>query len=137
MDKPYDDIGVEHSARDGVMKDVQTNDLYFEVSNQQSGVKIIEGELNDDSGAVWTEEIKISHSDTLAWYSEDDRERYFLKPVNGMFWRINFSRVEDKGDMNWTWVPQIIWDPSSKRYKGKIAMNLPDAWGYFYIITIL
>jgi len=91
-------------------------------------VQLLEGELNADGGAVWTVEIKMSHSDTLAKYSESDQMRY--QPKVGGFWRINFSRVEDKGGINWTWVPQTIWDPEVKQYKGKIAMHLPDAWGY-------
>jgi hypothetical protein len=44
--------------------------------------------------------------------------------------RINFSRVERQGDLNWTWQPQIVWDPANRRYSGYVAMHLPDAWGY-------
>ena len=32
---------------------------------------------------------------------------------------------------NWVWQPQnIVWCPEEKRYKGYVAMHLPDSWGY-------
>jgi hypothetical protein len=48
----------------------------------------------------------------------------------GDLWRINFSRVEDRGNINWTWQPQIIWDPEKLIHQGQVNMHLPDAWGY-------
>jgi len=59
------------------------------------------------------------------------------KPRVGDKWRINFSRVEKKGDINWTWVPQIIWDSAQRKFVGKIAMHLPDAWGYVQFVDPL
>ena len=44
--------------------------------------------------------------------------------------RINFSRVEKQGAINWTWQPQVVWDPANHRYSGYVAMHLPDSWGY-------
>ena len=74
-----------------------------------------------------------------------------------------FSRVERKGEVNWTvcrvhartrscspcqgsvghgvhscsslamsvqWAPQVVWEPRSRKYEGKINMHLPDAFGY-------
>jgi hypothetical protein len=51
-------------------------------------------------------------------------------PPRPSFWRINFSRVERQGDINWTWQPQIEWNPHEKRYQGMVNMHLPNAWGY-------
>ncbi|CAD7933771.1 unnamed protein product [Amoebophrya sp. A120] len=47
--------------------------------------------------------------------------------------RINFSRVEDKGDKNWVWSPQIAWNAKEQKFEGMINMHLPDAWGYLWL----
>ena len=48
----------------------------------------------------------------------------------GGLWRINFSRVEKKGDINWVWSPQVVWDANRTKHAGIIGMHLPDAWGW-------
>ena len=40
--------------------------------------------------------------------------------VSGSQWRINFSRVESRGEVNWVWAPQRVWDPEVARYQGKV-----------------
>jgi len=47
-------------------------------------------------------------------------------PRVGNMMRINFSRVERQGAINWTWQPQVVWDPKNQRYTGYVAMHLPD-----------
>jgi len=83
-------------------------------------------------GAVWSIEMALSHEDSLSKYSAN--QRHDLWPLSGKFWRINFSRVEEKGRLNWTWCPQQVWDPVSKRFCGKVAMHLPDSWGYLVFV---
>ncbi len=53
-----------------------------------------------------------------------------LPPSIGTMWRINFSRVEKRGDVNWTWQAQIAWDAVGHQFAGNVNMHLPDAWGY-------
>jgi hypothetical protein len=53
-------------------------------------------------------------------------------PQAGDIWRVNFSRVERQGDINWTWQSQVRWDPSSRQFRGFVDMHMPDAWGYLY-----
>lgn len=50
------------------------------------------------------------------------------------FIRINFSRVEDEGDKNWVWSPQVVWNPRSRAFEGQVNMHLPDAWGYLRLV---
>ena len=66
----------------------------------------------------------MAHADTLA------RQPSARSPAVGGRWRINFSRVEARGEINWTWGPQIVWQPRMRRYEGQVNMHLPDAWGY-------
>jgi hypothetical protein len=120
LDKPYDDNGHEHSGR--IAKEGEAD--YYEVKNQKTVAKVIQGQVGDPKGATWVVELALSHSDTLA---HDPNGK---PPAVGDRWRINFSRVEHKGDTNWTWQAQAIWDPILKRVAGKVAMHLPDAWGY-------
>eukprot|EP00971_Amphidinium_carterae_P333885 6468881-Amphidinium_carterae.2 len=40
------------------------------------------------------------------------------RPTLGASWRINFSRVEKQGKVNWVWSPQVIWTPKQKRFAG-------------------
>lgn len=128
LDKPYDDGGKEHSGRVASPGD----DSYYEVNNQKTATKLLWGEWNSPSGAVWSVEMALSHSDTLHNYNDKDKERIW--PQMGSKWRVNFSRVEEKGKINWTWAPQIIWDPKSKSFEGKVAMHLPDVWGYINFV---
>jgi len=123
LDKPYRDGGREHSGRIAQPGDAD----YYDVVNQHSAAKIVKGRLNDPTGqgATWSVEIAFSFTDLLSRYSPPvDR------PQVGTMWRINFSRVELQGQVNWTWQPQRIWDASTQRHVGLVDMHLPDAWGY-------
>ena len=121
LDKPYDDNGHEHSAR--IAKPGEPD--FYEVYKQQTATKVMQGKINDpNSGAAWAVELALAHSDVLA------HDPLGKKPTVGGRWRINFSRVEHQGEINWTWQAQRIWDPQAQRVTGKVAMHLPDAWGY-------
>jgi hypothetical protein len=134
LDKPYSDQGHEHSGRIAQPGD----DDYYEVYQQKTAVCVLDGKLNNDVdnvGALWSVEMALAYSDL---YNNSNKKPtpYPLPPrpgppTAGDFWRINFSRVELKGEVNWTWQPQIVWDAAAQDYKGKIDMHLPDAWGYF------
>ena len=125
LDKPYGDGGSEHSGRVAKPGDMQ----YYDVNGLKSATKILQGKANDstpNSKTVWSVEIALSHKDTLhshPWAST---------PTVGSHWRINFSRVEDQGAINWTWQPQIVWDALERKFVGKVDMHRPDAWGYVY-----
>ena len=121
LDKPYDDGGKEHSGREHSPSD----DDYYEVYRQKTAVRVLQGALNGPKGALWSVEIALAFTDLYTSVGEKP-----LIPQPGDWWRINFSRVELQGQVNWTWQPQIVWDPALKRYAGKIGMHLPDAWGY-------
>jgi hypothetical protein len=124
LDKPYEDGGQEHSGRVAEPGD----DLYWDVSRQATSVRVLKGQLNDatNHGALWTVEISLSIRDVI---DQCDR-RYAVSPHPQSHWRINFSRVEKEGDINWTWQSQTVWDPELRAFMGKIQMHLPDAWGY-------
>lgn len=126
LDKPYIDGGQEHSGRIAKPGD----DNYYDVNRQKTAVRVVEGSLNEAGGkrTVWTVEIALSHSDTLK--HSLSRGIQNSKPTEGDRWRINFSRVEEKGMINWTWQRQRVWDPLRRSYLGKVDMHMPDAWGY-------
>lgn len=128
MDKPYPDGGVEHSGRVAN----RSSRFYWDTERQLSATRIVWGKVNDDGGAVWTVEIALAHSDTLSKYEEilSLHQMDRMHPKSGRRWRINFSRVEAKGNINWTWQPQIVWDATLRKHVGKVNMHLPDAWGY-------
>lgn len=142
LDKPYDVGGQEHSAR----KDVSSgpsDDRYYEVEHQESAAKVVSGRINETSGRrqylAWTVEIKMAHSDTLkktksSSSAEPSSFPDSYKPQIGNHWRINFSHVEWKGDINWVWSPQLSWDPKEKVWRGFVAMHRPEAWGYVYFL---
>lgn len=129
MDKPYWDGGQEHSGR--VAKN-STDPMYYEVYNQETATRVVSGQLNHPTqGALWTVEMKLAFSDL--WIQTNYRVETTLdapKPPFAVPWRINFSRVEKKGSINWTWQPQYRWDPVQKEFVGFVDMHLPDAWGY-------
>jgi hypothetical protein len=122
LDKPYDDGGVEHSGR--IAKEGDKD--YYEVYKQKTATKVIKGKVNDPKGGgcTWTVECALAHSDILSHTTKQ------TAPTVGTHWRINFSRVEHQGDTNWTWQAQRIWDPVLRKFAGKVAMHLPDSWGY-------
>jgi hypothetical protein len=122
LDRPYSDGGGEHSGRIAKPGD----DLYYEVYKQKTAVRVLKGRLNDPSeGATWSIEIALAYEDLLANITDSGGP-----PTLGSMWRINFSRVEKQGGINWTWQPQIVWDPERRRYSGFVDMHRPDAWGY-------
>eukprot|EP00928_Gymnodinium_smaydae_P029438 TRINITY_DN22178_c0_g1_i1.p1 TRINITY_DN22178_c0_g1~~TRINITY_DN22178_c0_g1_i1.p1 ORF type:complete len:432 (-),score=100.07 TRINITY_DN22178_c0_g1_i1:31-1290(-) len=122
LNKPYSDGGGEHSGREHHPGDSR----YWEVRGQRTAVRITRGALHDPSQpSQWSCEIAMAHSDNL-----DRSPVPAKKPAVGGRWRINFSRVEQKGQVNWVWSPQIVWEPKELRYEGKVNMHLPDAYGY-------
>mmetsp|Transcript_14017 Transcript_14017/g.31383 ORF Transcript_14017/g.31383 Transcript_14017/m.31383 type:complete len:245 (-) Transcript_14017:927-1661(-) len=125
LDRPYDDGGGEFSGRIAKPGD----DRYYEVHHQKTATKLLKGKLNDSSrSATWSIEVALSYKDLLA--CTDTNGKSFEPPSEGNMMRINFSRVERQGDINWTWQPQVVWDPENRRYSGYVAMHLPDSWGY-------
>jgi hypothetical protein len=86
---------------------------------------VVKGELNATGGADWTVELAMKHEDTLAHQPD-----FAVAPAVGGLWRINFSRVEKKGDTNWVWSPQVVWDANHSKHAGIVGMHLPDAWGW-------
>lgn len=124
LDRPYDDDGKEFSGR--IAKPGE--DRYYEVYHQKTATKLLKGTLNDSNGsASWSIEVALSFQDLLAHTNTSSNG--FIPSVDSML-RINFSRVERQGTTNWTWQPQVVWDPANQRYSGFVAMHLPDAWGY-------
>mmetsp|Transcript_19798 Transcript_19798/g.49771 ORF Transcript_19798/g.49771 Transcript_19798/m.49771 type:complete len:432 (+) Transcript_19798:62-1357(+) len=123
LDKPYSDGGSEHSARVAKPGDAK----YWEVGHQKTGAKMfgVLGKPNPDG--KWTAEIALAHSDST------DRTKA-ATPTVGKFWRINFSRVEKKGKLNWVWSPQMLWSPTQHRSVGTVAMHYPDVWGYVHFV---
>jgi Domain of unknown function (DUF1083). len=126
LNRPYADGGHEYSGR--IARPGEPN--YYDVEGQKTAVRLVEGSLNnggDDQGrTVWTVEMALCHRDTLKFQPS----MFGHVPHLGDLWRINFSRVEKKGRLNWTWQKQRVWDPSQRRHCGKVDMHLPDAWGY-------
>lgn len=122
LDRPYLDGGKECSGR--VAKEGQAN--FWDVKAQKTAAKIVRGKLHDSSRpSRWACEIALAHSETL-----QGAPVMGAQPKVGAFWRANFSRVEDKGETNWTWAPQIAWAAAKQKYQGQVNMHLPDAWGY-------
>jgi len=119
LNKPYTSGGEEHSGREHKEGDAK----YWDVQGQATASKMYGslGEKNPDG--KWVSEIKLSHTDSLAQTSGS-------KPSEGKYWRINFSRVEKQGKINWVWSPQKLWKPTEGKYVGEVSMHAPDAWGY-------
>jgi hypothetical protein len=121
LDKPYVDGGMEHSGR--VAKPGEP--LYYDVRNQHVGTRILSGRLNDaETGAEWSVELALAWSDLLA-------NTTTARPPTIL--RINFSRVERRGAINWVWQPQVRWDALQRRFRGFVDMHMPDAWGYLIL----
>jgi Carbohydrate family 9 binding domain-like len=131
LDMPYEDGGHEHSGR--IARPGEPN--FYEVYHQATSTKVIAGRINDPdncTGAAWTVEMALSFADLLSNTTmANDKTKY--SPAGG-FWRINFSRVEKRGVINWTWQPQVRWNPVFLRYGGFVQMHMPDAWGYLYFV---
>lgn len=160
LDKPYDDGGREHSGRVAAPGEAD----YYEVYGQRTATKIISGRINDidtdnnnhntETGALWSVEMALSFRDLQATTAtstrrdgegdgENENENSssntspvsIKPPTRGTFWRINFSRVERQGAINWTWQPQnVCWNAAQERYSGVVAMHRPDSWGYLHFV---
>jgi hypothetical protein len=138
LDKPYIDGGQEHSGRVANPGD----NLYYDVKKQKTAVMMLEGNVNTPSITVWSIEIAMAFSDIFFSIPSKIDNQFMTGKLNhpttklsphiypNQRWRINFSRVERQGDINWTWQPQIEWNPQTKRYQGMVNMHLPNAWGY-------
>lgn len=122
LDRPYSDGGGERGGR--VAKFGEPD--YWEVRRQQTATRILRGALDSPSApSRWCCEVALAHGDTLPWAPV-----WGPVPHVGASWRINFSRVEKGGHVNWVWSPQVVWSPKETRYVGQVNMHLPDAWGY-------
>jgi len=126
LNKPYTDGGYENSSR------VYGPDGFDMQPPLTCGVNIDpEDALNNPgvSGNFWTAEIALP-IEKIMERSLDPSKR----PVDGDYWRINFSRVEWRviveddiyvkdpeypHEDNWVWSPQ-----------GEVAMHLPERWGF-------
>jgi len=102
----------------------------WDIRDIEYGVEI-EGTLNDpgDQDSKWTMEM------LLPWKVLQECAHKAVPPLEGDFWRINFSRVQwetevieskyvkvpNKPESNWVWSPQ-----------GLIAMHYPERWGYVF-----
>ncbi len=122
LNKPYADGGAEHSGRVAAPSDP----LYYEVSLQRTATRLLSGSLNGAGGGVWAVEIALSHSELM------HRSRGAQRPAVGRRWRINFSRVERRGETNWVWQPQRTWDAHTMRFRGVVDMHQPESWGYLH-----
>ena len=104
---------------------------------------------NEPSNGLSSQSSSSHGQSAQSWsYSNSWSSSYYKKPVEpkplnrknftlrdqvwgvGDLLRVNFSRVEDKGAVNWTWQPQIAYDPETRQPKGFVDMHRPDAWGY-------
>jgi len=119
LNRPYSSQGAEHSGR--VAKPGEDN--YWDVKGQKTAAKMYGAIGERQPDGKWTAEIALSHKDSLDHTSGE-------MPREGHFWRIGFSRVEQKGDINWVWTPQMLWTPTEGKYTGQVNMHAPDAWGY-------
>jgi hypothetical protein len=131
LNKPYIDGGYEHSAR--VSNDTADSQHYYEVYQQHSATALLNHtSVNDPSGrgALWTAELAFAWSDIYNGTLTNHRLYRHQRPTRI---RINFSRVELQGEINWTWQPQYTWDAASGKYRGVIDMHRPEAWGYFVL----
>lgn len=131
LDKPYMDGGSEHSGR--VAK--RGKPLYWDVSEQRTAVRLVRGRVGDvRAPAAWSAEIAISHNETVGCPAGlcsggDAPQPPPPPPRVGDVWRINLSRVERRGDVNWVWSPQRAWFPDKGRWAGVVDMHRPEAWG--------
>jgi hypothetical protein len=123
LDKPYLNGGAEHSGRIARPGDP----LYYDMDKQETGTQVIEGRVNGAEGAKWSVELALSFDDLSVKLPVS----MVIEP--GTMLRINYSRVERQGKINWTWQPQVVWDTDSLQYKGQVNMHLPEAYGYIIL----
>lgn len=121
LNQPYSNGGKELSGR--VAKPGEAD--YWEVKAQQTATRVTRGACHSPGEpAQWCCELALAHIDTLTSVPLG------TAPSPGHSWRINFSRVEKQGQVNWVWSPQMKWNPGERRHAGEVNMHLPDAWGY-------
>merc|ERR1740139_1074963 len=105
VDRPYEDGGGEHSGRIAGPGDPD----YWDYSRQISGVEIVEGEVGTADGRkVWINRLAIPLGEAAEHQpTGGGRGAGAQIPRAGDRWRINLSRVEEGGRLNWVWSPQI------------------------------
>jgi len=102
----------------------------WDIRDMEYGIRL-KGTLNDpsDIDEGWVLEMKVP------MYVLKECAHKPVPPVEGDFWRLNFSRVHydlevvdgkyrkvaGKPEYNWVWSPQ-----------GLIAMHYPERWGYLF-----
>jgi hypothetical protein len=139
LNKPYDDGGGENSKR------VDPDGGYDMEPPLQSATKVYPNEAINNPGVKnthWTAEIAMPLSKLMEHNSNAN------KPSDGVFWRVNFSRVQwgfkvntdgkyekdpccqscakpgSAEEDNWVWSKQ-----------GQVAMHLPERWGILQFET--
>eukprot|EP00584_Thalassiosira_punctigera_P022757 CAMPEP_0172575578 /NCGR_PEP_ID=MMETSP1067-20121228/137283_1 /TAXON_ID=265564 ORGANISM="Thalassiosira punctigera, Strain Tpunct2005C2" /NCGR_SAMPLE_ID=MMETSP1067 /ASSEMBLY_ACC=CAM_ASM_000444 /LENGTH=381 /DNA_ID=CAMNT_0013368229 /DNA_START=40 /DNA_END=1185 /DNA_ORIENTATION=+ len=132
LNKPYDDGGGENSKRE----DPNGYDMEPPL---QSATKVYPNDAINQPGITnthWTTEIALPLSKLM------ERNPLAKNPAGGVFWRVNFSRVQwgfnlnangqyekdpccqscatpgSAAEDNWVWTKQ-----------GEVAMHLPERWG--------
>mmetsp|Transcript_23303 Transcript_23303/g.50476 ORF Transcript_23303/g.50476 Transcript_23303/m.50476 type:complete len:386 (+) Transcript_23303:56-1213(+) len=132
LNKPYGDSGGENSKRVDA-------DGYDMEPLLQSATKVYPNDAINQPGipnTYWTAEIALPISKLM------ERNSLAKKPADGVFWRLNFSRVQwgfklnadgqyekdpccqscatpgSAAEDNWVWSKQ-----------GEVAMHLPERWG--------
>lgn len=140
LNKPYDDGGVEDSKR------VDPTTGYDMEPEIHSAVRIYptNESINNPSlqNTHWTVEVALPISKLILHNNINA-----VMPDEGVYWRVNFSRVQWGFDIidnkyvkrkccqscaipgsevedNWVWAPQ-----------GKVAMHLPERWGILQFTT--
>lgn len=133
LNKPYSDGGYENSSR------VFGHEGFDMLPPLRCGVSIDGGSINDPSSSPdthgWTVEVAIPLASLAI------NETVTVPPADGVFWRINFSRVEwgvqvvnnqyykdpccqscpvpgTSVEDNWVWTAM-----------GEVNMHVPDKWG--------
>lgn len=127
LDKPYLDGGEEHSGR--VARPGEPR--YWDVRAQRTAARLVRGALGDGSApAAWAVELALAHNESAGggWCADAPAPR--VPPRAGDAWRINFSRVERRGGINWVWSPQRVWQPAARVWAGVVDMHRPEAWGF-------
>lgn len=136
LDKPYADGGSEHSGRVAALGQPR----FYDVTRQRTATRLVRGRIStagpagwvagqeqnpeQNGPAAWAVELALSHTETIFGTVAH------APPRVGSAWRINFSRVERRGGVNWSWAAQRAWDASVRRFGGMVDMHRPEAWGY-------
>ena len=135
LNKPYSDGGEEFSGRVTSPENNKNDPKWWDSLKQKSGVWFYKGGVNSKSnGATIATEKEVEDNDWSIEISMPLKDIMYskgtVKEAPTPFWKLNLSRVEDKGDKNWVWNPQKVYNPDSQTFEGKIDMHQPEAWGY-------